>query len=120
MANGPSPVVTISGVARSSSVFDLQADRDTGVVRQAHRVLVLTERGGFGEVYLGPQHTEYVPEDFPADVCWDVEVSAWNRKTRDGSRNYADLSVKFVGVHDAEAGAGSARPYLASAAASSS
>src|SRR5689334_4187991 len=80
--NNPSAVMTLSGLVRNVERFDTKPDRDTGEVREAARVTVLSEPdGGFCEVYVDPENLAAIPGD-DADskaVDWRVTVRAGNR-----------------------------------------
>ena len=75
---------------------------DDGVVREARSVVVLSDGGGFAEVYVGPDDIAAVPR-VGEPVAWVCDVSVWNRRTRDGERTYATLSFRFVQAIPADA-----------------
>jgi hypothetical protein len=110
MASSPNPVLLITGQCRAVSRFERIENKETGESRQAARVQVLTDLGGFVEVYVNPDGMtalpaesadEYAPfEPFP--VSWNVEVSAWNREAfgqddvaKADRRRYASLSIRY-------------------------
>jgi len=112
MANQPSPVLRATGTAREINVFEL-TDEATGETRQAARVQVLTERGGFVEVYVpGDLFSDALPgldldnlTGFTSrDIDWYVGVRAFQRALFGQDdvppadrKRYAVLSVRFVG-----------------------
>ncbi len=108
MAASPAPVLTIKGIAREVQRFE-QTNTETGESRQAARVQVLTDLGGFAEVYVGTDHLDVLPaetEDLrsnPRSIEWSVEAAAWNRAAFGQEnippaerRRYAVLSLKFI------------------------
>lgn len=110
MAISPAPVLTIVGTARNVQLVE-QANRETGVSRQAARVQILTDAGGFAEVYVSPDHLDRLPanvkdrnlRDNPFNVEWVVEASAWKRAAfgqedvpPEQRRTYAVLALKFI------------------------
>ena len=100
MAQGPSAVATMAGVVRNVEKFDTKPNEQTGEVRQAARVTILTEpSGGFCEVYVGPDDLAALPSEDGASVHWIVTVRSGNRSfTRpDGSvAQFPQLWVRFV------------------------
>lgn len=110
MAPSPAPVLTITGTARSVELFERVENQETGESRQAARVQILTDLGGFAEVYVDPDHLATLPalvveagqEFHPFPVAWQVEVSAWQRQYRgqdqvppNERRRYASLNLRF-------------------------
>jgi len=111
MASSPAPVLLIQGTARSVELFERVENHETGESRQAARVQVLTDLGGFAEVYLNPDQMDVLParvegQPFePFDLRWFVEAQAWNRvafgqddKPPEQRRRYAVLSLRFLQV----------------------
>jgi hypothetical protein len=116
MATSPAPVLTITGTARNVQLFERVENTETGESRQAARVQVLTDFGGFVEVYVNADNLDVLPASVEGDpfepfpVAWDVEVSAWNRVAwgqenvpPSERRRYATLSLRFRQVTGARA-----------------
>lgn len=120
MASTPAPTVTINGQVRRIERFEQIENRETGESRQAARVQILTDRGGFAEVYIGPDHVGVLPADAdgididPFTVSWLITAAAWQRDAWGQQdvppaqrRRYAELRLSFVRDQAAGAGAGS-------------
>lgn len=93
MARGPRARAIILGTAHSIDTFDTRPDGD-GVVRKASNVTVLTEGGGFLDVYYGPDHQAALPA-VDAKVELITEIDVWNRPTKDGQRRYGQLLCSY-------------------------
>jgi hypothetical protein len=93
MARGPRARAIILGTAHSVDEFDTKPDTD-GVVRKAATVTVLTEGGGFLDVYYGPDYAKSLPQQ-DSKVELVTEIDVWNKPSRDGQRRYAVLLCSF-------------------------
>lgn len=65
------------------------------------RVVVLTDGGGFIEVYVAPERTPDMPR--PQErVLWTLDVTAYTRTSPNGYK-YAFLDARLVEAHDVAA-----------------
>lgn len=112
------PRVRIRGVVQRVENFrsKTRVDSDTGEVtggEPAARVLLLTDGGGFAEVYVGPDDLRQVPEETPAEIDWMVDLSIFSRTgVSKAGQPYKipNLSMRFVSVAEGKA---SSKPLVA-------
>lgn len=95
------PRFQVEGIAHRVDAKTLSAT-DTLPARDVANVMILTDGGGFAELYIGPEDMAACPVAGQR-VRYSCDVSIWNRKTQDGSRTYPVLMVRFVADLDAAA-----------------
>lgn len=93
MAIGPRPLVAVQGTAHTVTHSET-VNRRTGEATPVAHVQVLTDGGGFLEVYYGSDDLGHLPVQ-GARVHVRASVDSWNRKTADGQRQYAALLCAF-------------------------
>ena len=94
MAGTIAPRMKVEGTAHRVEKRTLAAT-DTHQARTVANVVVLTDGGGFIEVYIDSEKMVDCP-DQGARLAWLCDVGLWNRQRRDGAGTYATLHVKLV------------------------
>lgn len=101
MAGTIAPRMTVSGIAHKVTTRDIQGT-ETTQARKVADVVVLTDGGGFAEVYIDSTMLSDLPGQGER-VLWSVDVALWNRRRRDGNGTYATLFTKLIEAYDASA-----------------
>jgi len=97
----PSPVLVCKGTLRSSEFYKTGERSTYGPDRDAARVQVLTDDGGFIEVYVDPDHAAEVRQlGTGSQIAWAVEVGVFTRTSQSGSK-WSSLSARMVRDLDA-------------------
>jgi hypothetical protein len=74
------------------------AATESSPAKPCARVVVLTDGGGFVEVYFDDEQIAHLPKQGER-VLYSVDVRVWNRGTANGSR-FGVLSARLAEVHD--------------------
>jgi len=98
MAYDIAPRMTISGTAHRVTEGNTTAT-ESSPARPCGNVVVLTDGGGFAEVYVDPDHITSLPKQGDR-VLWTVDVSVWNKTLTNGQR-FGILRVRLDQAYDA-------------------
>ena len=97
----PSPALIAQGVLRSLEVYKTGEKSAHGAGHDAGRAQILTNDGGFLDVYVDPTHVPDVRQLGPnSDVTWLVEVDVFTQTSAKGTR-WSSLSARLIRDMDA-------------------
>lgn len=101
MAAQPKALITVRGMATRVDRFDLNEPDESGVIREAARVQVLTSGsdgipGGYAEMFFGTDLLAALPVELPAQGAWECEAGVFNRRYGNEGKSFPQLSLTFV------------------------
>ena len=97
MAYDIAPRMTISGTAHRVTEGNTTAT-ESSPARPCGNVVVLTDGGGFAEVYLDPDQVKHLPKQGER-VLWTCDVSVWNKTLTNGQR-FGILRARLAEAYD--------------------
>lgn len=98
--NNIPPRMTITGTAHrvTPSVSKAREDRPAQPVAN---VVVLTDGGGFADVYLDPEHVAAGCTPKQGDrILWTCDVDLWTRTGSQSGTWYSTLFVRLIDAYD--------------------